>query len=79
VKTIAVGQGPAAAEDVTLEINAVEQQIEVRGETFEISTHSAETTATVSNKELDTLPLAQQKFTDALPLTPGVVRTPEGS
>src|SRR6266404_420688 len=78
VKTIAVGQGPAAAEDVTLEINAVEQQIEVRGETFEISTHSAETTATVSNKELDTLPLAQQKFTDALPLTPGVVRTPEG-
>ena len=78
VKTIAVGQGLAAAEDVTLEINAVEQQIEVRGETFEISTHSAETTATVSNKELDTLPLAQQKFTDALPLTPGVVRTPEG-
>src|SRR5467141_1160811 len=78
VKTIAVGQGPTAAEDVTLEINGVEQQIEVRGETFEISTHSAESTATVSNKELDTLPLAQQKFTDALPLTPGVVRTPEG-
>jgi len=78
VKTIAVGQGPTAAEDVTLEINAVEQQIEVRGETFEISTHSAESTATVSNRELDTLPLAQQKFTDALPLTPGVVRTPEG-
>jgi len=33
----------------------VEQQIEVRGETFEISTHSAETTATVSKQELDTL------------------------
>jgi hypothetical protein len=78
VKTIALGQGQAAVEDVTLEINSVEQQIEVRGESFEISTHSAETTATVSNRELDTLPLAQQKFTDALPLTPGVVRTPEG-
>jgi hypothetical protein len=78
VKAIALGPGQAAAEDITLEINSVEQQIEVRGESFEISTHSAETTATVSNRELETLPLAQQKFTDALPLTPGVVRTPEG-
>jgi len=78
VKTIVLGQGQAAVEDVTLEISSVEQQIEVRGETFEISTHSAETTATVSNRELDTLPLAQQKFTDVLPLTPGVIRTPEG-
>jgi hypothetical protein len=78
VKTVVLGQGQAAVEDVTLEISSVAQQIEVRGETFEISTHSAETTATVSNRELDTLPLAQQKFTDVLPLTPGVIRTPEG-
>jgi hypothetical protein len=78
VKTVTLGQGQVAVEDVTLEINSVEEQIEVRGQNFEISTHSAEATATVTNKELDTLPLAQQKFTDALPLTPGVVRTPEG-
>ncbi len=78
VKTITLGQGQAAAEDVTLEINSVEQQIEVQGEGFEISTNSAEPAATLSNQELDTLPLAQQKFTDALPLTPGVIRTPEG-
>jgi hypothetical protein len=78
VKTMTLGQGQAAIEDITLEINSVDQQIEVRGESFEISTHSAESTATVSNRELDILPLAQQKFTDALPLTPGVIRTPEG-
>jgi hypothetical protein len=78
VKTITLGQGQAAAEDVTLEINSVEQQIEVQGEGFEISTNRAEPAATLSNRELDTLPLAQQKFTDALPLTPGVIRTPEG-
>src|ERR1700687_4101986 len=34
-KTVALGQGQSAAEDVTLEINSVDQQIEVRGETFE--------------------------------------------
>src|SRR5579872_1576174 len=78
VKTIALGQGQAVAEDVTLEINSIEEKIEVQGENFDISTNSAETTATLSNRELDTLPLAQQKFTDALPLTPSVIRTPEG-
>jgi len=78
VKTVTLAPGQSVVEDVSLEINAVVQQIEVRGEAFEISTHSAETTATVTNKELDTLPLAQQKFTDVLPLTPGVIRTPEG-
>src|SRR5258706_12112314 len=78
VKTITLGQGQAAAEDVTLEINSVEEKIEVQGENIEISTHSAEATGTLSGHDLDTLPLAQQKFTEALPLTPGVIRTPEG-
>src|SRR6266853_2773047 len=78
VKTILLGLGQVAAQGVTLEITSVDQQIEVRGENIDISTHSAETTATVSSRELDTLPLAQQTFTEALPLTPGVVRTPEG-
>jgi hypothetical protein len=78
VKTLTLGLGQAAAEDVALEINSVEQKIEVQGEGFEVSTNRAETTATLGHQELVTLPLAQQKFTDALPLTAGVIRTPEG-
>ena len=58
--------------------SAVSEKIEVQGENLEVSTNSAEATGTVTNHELDVLPLAEQKFTDALPLTPGVVRTPEG-
>jgi carboxypeptidase family protein len=77
-KTIVLEQGQAAVKDATIEINAVDQQIEVQGESLEVSTHSAEATGTVTNREFDTLPLAEQKFTEALPLTPGVVRTPEG-
>jgi len=77
-KTIVLEQGQAAVEDATIEINAVDQQIEVQGESFEVSTHSAEAAGTVSDNELNTLPLPEQKFTAELPLTPGVVRTPEG-
>src|SRR5258706_346034 len=44
VKTVTLGQGQATAEDVTLEINSVEEKIEVQAENIEISTHSAEAT-----------------------------------
>jgi Carboxypeptidase regulatory-like domain len=78
VKTITLGRGQAAVEAVTLEISSVDQQIEVQADKLEISTRSAEADETFSERQLNTLPLAQQKFTDALPLTPGVIRTPEG-
>jgi hypothetical protein len=77
-KNLTLDQGQTATEDVNLEINAVDQQIEVRGEAIEVSTQSAQASVKLDNRDLDTLPLAQQKFTDALPLTPGVVRTAEG-
>ena len=78
VKTIALAPSQAVVEDVTVEINVVDQQIEVRGEDFEISTRSAEAAATISDRELDTLPLAERKFAEALSITPGVIRTPAG-
>jgi hypothetical protein len=77
-KTVTLEQSQAAVEDITVEINAVNERIEVRGEGVEISTGSAENTATVTDRQLDALPLTEQKFTEVLPLTPGVIRTPEG-
>ena len=78
VRVIVVGREDSLIENVTLQINSVTQQIEVHGQTSEILAQSAETTSSLSSEQLDTLPLAQQKFTDALSLTPGVVRTSEG-
>src|SRR6266851_3132050 len=78
VKAISVEQGQALVEDLTLEISVVDERIEVRAEAFDVSTRSAEAAATITDRELDTLPLAVRKFTEALPLTPGVVRTPSG-
>jgi Carboxypeptidase regulatory-like domain/TonB dependent receptor len=77
-KTIAVAPGQAALQDASLEIQTVSEQIEVQGQSFDVSTSSAETKDTISDRQLETLPLAQQKFTEALPLSAGVIRTPEG-
>jgi hypothetical protein len=78
VATVTLGQGQAALQDVVLHINSAVQGLEVHGDASEISAESAETNLALSDQQLNSLPLAQQKFTDALSLTPGVVRTPEG-
>jgi len=77
-KIVMVGQGETLIENVYLQINNVTQEIEVHGQASDISAQSVETTSNLSSRELDTLPLAQHKVTEALTLTPGVVRTPEG-
>ena len=41
------------------------KKIEVQGEGIEVSTNSAELAANVSDRQLETLPLAEQKFTEA--------------
>jgi Carboxypeptidase regulatory-like domain len=67
-KTITPVAGQAAVQDATIEINAVNEKIEVQGEGIEVSTNSAELAANVSDRQLETLetlPLAEQKFTEA--------------
>jgi hypothetical protein len=77
-KAFALAPAQSVVADAAIEINTVDEQIEVRGENLEVATNSAENTATVNDRQLETLPLAGQKFTEALPLTPGVIRTHEG-
>jgi hypothetical protein len=77
-KTVSLGQGQSVLQDATIEINTVNEQIEVQGKDLDISTGSAEINSTVTDQQLDTLPLAEQKFTEALPISPGVIRTREG-
>ena len=50
----------------------------MRDKAAAVSTESTDSTATVSTRQFTTLPLAEQKFTAALPLVPGVVRTRDG-
>jgi len=67
-KTVTPVAGQAAVQDATIEINAVNENIEVQGEGIEVSTNSAELAVNVSDRQLETLetlPLAEQKFTEA--------------
>ncbi|HTC63706.1 MAG TPA: carboxypeptidase regulatory-like domain-containing protein [Candidatus Saccharimonadales bacterium] len=77
-KTVALEQSQSAVANAQMEIAGVDEKIDVQGETLDISTNSAENTTTVTSQQLQTLPLAQQSFTEALPLNPGVVRTQDG-
>jgi carboxypeptidase family protein len=77
-ESVTLAPGQAISESLELHIRSTVQGLEVHGDASEISAESSETTAALSDLELNSLPLAQQKFTDALSLTPGVIRTPEG-
>jgi hypothetical protein len=53
-------------------------RLTVHGHTLGPALRQATPPATLSGQQLMTLPLAQMKFKAALPLIPGVVRTPDG-
>ena len=77
-ESVALMPGDAKIENVSLELDKVVEKIEVRDKAAAVSTESTDSTATVSTRQFTTLPLAEQKFTAALPLVPGVVRTRDG-
>jgi Carboxypeptidase regulatory-like domain len=77
--TVTIGQDQSAVEaELILHINSAVQGLEVRADASEISAESSELKSSLSAEDIDNLPLAEQKFSDALSLSPGVVRTPEG-
>ena len=75
---VTLGPGQAATEDLALQISSVEERIEVQGEATEIATQSVSATATINEQQLEDLPLRMQKFTEALSISPSVIRTEEG-
>ncbi len=76
--TVTLVSGQDAVQDAGLQLNLVEEQVEVKGEATEIATESVTATATVSEQQLETLPLKTGKFTEALSVSPSVIKTQEG-
>ena len=56
----------------------VREKVEVHAEGGKVSTQNSARVVALSAQQLQTLPLTEQKFLAALPLIPGVVRTPDG-
>jgi hypothetical protein len=76
--TVAVTAGQATVQDAALQLNQIEENMEVKGEATEIATESVSPTATVTEQQLETLPLRTGKFTEALSVSPSVIKTQEG-
>lgn len=68
----------AITREIVLHLSRVAQRVDVRDQSSDVLTQASEAVSTVSGRQLENLPLAEQKFTAALPLVPGVVRTPDG-
>src|SRR5438270_8671758 len=74
--TLALGQ--AAVQDAPLEINTINERVEVQGEATEIATQSVSAASSVSERQLEALPLRTNELAEALSLSPSVIRTDEG-
>ncbi len=76
--TVPLAVGQASVRDTVLQLNSVVERVEVQGEATEIATESTTPTATVSDEQLENLPLATGKFTEALSVSPSVIKTQQG-
>jgi hypothetical protein len=77
-QSVLLGANETSVLDVALTLDTVVEKVEVKEQTAPLSSESPSPASTVNNAQLETLPLAQQKFREALPLVPGVIRGLDG-
>ena len=77
-ETVTLQSAEAKVEDITLQLSKVVQKVEVQDKATAVSTQETPSTASINSREIINLPLAEQKFKEALPIVPGIVRTREG-
>jgi hypothetical protein len=78
-KSLELKSGEAAVVDVLLVIQTVSEQVEVSETTLSVATEDATTpSVSLTQHQLISLPTAQEKIREVLPVTPGVVKTMDG-
>jgi hypothetical protein len=78
-KSLDLKPAEAAVVDVRLELQTVSEQVEVSETTQSIATEDATTpSVSLTQRQLISLPTAQEKVREVLPVTPGVVKTMDG-
>jgi outer membrane receptor protein involved in Fe transport len=75
---VTVSQGITTLEGIDLELEAVSATVNVADSSAALNTTDAAPKAQFKQENLQRLPLANERFQDALPLVPGVVRGPDG-
>lgn len=80
IRTLTVRAGETAKDEFFLELEGLRAEVEVQGKTdsIGIATTEAAPAAELQQKTLQTVPLLNERFQEALPLVPGIVRGPDG-
>ena len=76
--TVHVGDRTPVVENISVKLAGLTEKIEVKEQADLLSVASSNNDSKLGEKELDALPLAEENFKASLPLTPGVIRTPDG-
>ena len=77
-ETVSLNANETSVMGIALTLDTVVEKVEVKEQAASLSTENSSPASNVNNSQLETLPLAQQKFREALPLVPGVIRTLDG-
>src|SRR6266704_571558 len=75
--TIHLRDGAAVVQDISIKLAGLTQRIEVKEQAEPLSADSSGDSK-LSEKQIASLPVVEENFKSLLPLTPGVVRTPDG-
>jgi Carboxypeptidase regulatory-like domain len=78
-KSLSLNAGEAAVVDIRVELQSVTEKVEVSEQTQSIATEDVTTpSVALTQRQLISLPTAQEKIREVLPVTPGVVKTQDG-
>ena len=75
---VTVGQGITTLDSVDLEVETVSATVTVSDSSDPLNPTDAAPKTSFKQDKLQTLPLVNERFQDAIPLVPGVVRGPDG-
>src|SRR5215831_3166264 len=77
-RRVTIRPGQTTVEDFRLEIETVKTNVTINTQSEGIQSKEAAPAATIAQQTLQSVPLVNERFQDALPLIPGVVRGPDG-
>src|SRR6185503_6191105 len=77
-KTVTIQKGVTAVENINLEIEGLTADVTVVADGEGLNTTPAGESVSFKQDKLQTVPLVNEQFQDAIPLVPGVVRGPDG-
>lgn len=77
-KFVTAQAGQTSVENIGLEVAEVNESVTVSADSEGVETTEAAPAAKVTQRTLQTIPLVNERFLNALPLVPGVVRGPNG-